>query len=116
MTEDFESTIKRLCAMMLQQAIGEANGHEWLHAFLDARYDESGSFIHKLRLQLKSGALISLSEASEIILELITLRSLRHSLGTTWFGIHVIVHFDQRCEVNLNYDSSCPADPTFFDT
>lgn len=133
--ESFEQALKQLAELLLQCVETELHERQWDHAILDVRYDKEGSsWMSKIRvtMPLKAGfwdkvvayiqvyeltpEIVSLRVTNEIDDVLSSLNKMRRLFKDEWFGILMKVDSTKKCSTNLNYDSNCSEDLSFFKT
>lgn len=102
-------------AQLVFQAATEKLQESWIAVVLDARYSaQDGSFIDKARVEQTDGAATGLSLPVEVVHQLIALGKARPTGPDRWYGILLRVTAEGACEINLNYDSACAEDPSFY--
>jgi hypothetical protein len=74
--------------------------------------------LHKIRVEMPENEkdAVSVSGSTDLCLVLIDMESQRKAIGEEWYGLKFTLSHDRRCNVELNYDSTCAEDPTFFDS
>lgn len=102
-----------LFALVTRELPGE---NSWTLALLDARFDEQGGFITKIRVNCANGEVVSPSMPTDITLQLIELNSIRPTGQDRWYGFKLEVTNASACEVKFDYDPACADDPDFFNS
>jgi hypothetical protein len=117
MSEEFERLIRQLGEAVHHQVDSDLAGRDWVHAFLDVRYQRTGeSWRSKIRAMRFDGEFVSVKMSNDIDVCLISLNFFRKSFGDEWYGIVLTVESDRRCQIKLNYDPDCSLGESFYDT
>ncbi len=133
--ESFEQALNQLAEMLLHGIETELQGRRWDQAILDVRYAKEGSsWVSKIRvtMPLKAGfwdkvvayiqvykitpETVSIRVTDEIDGVLSSLNEIRGLFQDEWFGMLMRLDSTKKCSTNLNYDSNCSEDPSFFNT
>ena len=115
---DFEATIKQLAEALWEKVEEDLSQRGWKTAVLDVRFNKKGtSWNTKIRATSASGVLESIKDGKKIFLLVNSLKKMRKGITPDeWFGLLLSVNHDRTCTVNLNYDSTCSEDKSFFES
>jgi hypothetical protein len=117
--ELFDTLIKRIAEILVQEINNEEKAKGWSFAFVDIR--GSNTRVSKLRIAFKDKAAATLRDSSvrrtpgELGDLFDELWPTRPSFGKMWYGLKVTVFPDGKYNVEFNYDPKCSSDTKFFE-
>jgi hypothetical protein len=112
--------IKTLAATIypaVQEEFGRGEAH-WTAAAVDIRFDAEGDgFVEKYWVEKPGGSVASPELPSAAVEQIEALGSVRPTGGEgCWYGLVLRITAAGGCNMKLNYDANCAADPVFLDT
>ena len=114
MNDEFDGMVKQLGNALHTRVEQELAGR-WNSLTLDARYDGDGGVLAKIRAKLPDREDVSIKTDNAIDLLLISLDGYRSVVGPEWYGVKLTISPAMDCTLDLNYDSECEQDESFFE-
>jgi len=119
--ELFDTLIKRIAEVLVQEISKEEKAKGWTFAFVDIRGDVD-SKVSKLRIALKDCLAQTLLDSSvehtptEVKRLFRKVWETQASFDKEWYGLKVTVFPGGKYDVEFNYDPKCSSDPKFFES